>query len=122
MNYEIDSIQHDPTNTTTPLHVCLVVYVGESHDETGIEIELDVSAKNLRTFETFREVVADELGWWLDDCAGRDNWERLVKDAFSSSRRWEQSRAFFAAQKRANAEPTALELARAACAKGRADV
>ena len=100
MNFDIESIVKN-TDGPGPLRVVLITWPDDENKPTR-ERMVDVSAKNLRTFENFREVVADATGEWLDirltDFDGKmtdekDDWNDLVKGAFEAGQRWAEDNA-----------------------------
>ncbi len=120
MNFDIESITKNPDGPET-LRVFLVTWPRGENEPVG-KHDLDVFAKDLRTFERFRELVADEIGFWLDDRLGtidgqssdqRDDWTDVVCSAFDAGRRWQKSQAELAEKRRAKRKTPALDAARA---------
>ncbi len=94
MNFELARITHSPKNDSKrPLAVVIVTPPDEPPCDITDPIEriyrVGMSARSLRSFNGFREAMADELGLWLDDPlevrapARREEWNSIVSDAFN---------------------------------------
>ena len=120
MKFHIDMIYGDGSyDEKRPLAVHFTTDQAEPEDD----YVHDLAAKHLRTFKSFREDVADELGLWLDDPTSgrseaerREEWHGMVATAFAAGRRWKEQQEELA-EKRENIKTPALDAARAAAAR-----